>query len=292
MIIRLAFQADGKATYAVPAFRGDRYAPVLVRVNSIRPVQFTEEQFKTSLPDIERTVEHGNVTVHLDMSPRIEIYDVLNFIQAQSTIVYEHLCSNITREENKMMKNLMNEVIVLRKQDGTEIREIQANVQRGKIFIADGTVPLEEGDTLIRQLPNGMTESYIVEDRGYYATIGGIQAHYQTKVRREGTTPGGRSPTVWNVSGANARVNINSQDNSTNIITITPQNVIAELRKAIEAKVTGEQKEKLLAKLEEMSEARDRETKLTKYQQFINLAANITTILAPYLRALASWLAL
>lgn len=292
MIIRLRFRADDRANYIVPAFRGDKYGPMILNRLSTLPVEFTEEQFLTALPDLERTVEYGHVTVHLAVSSRMEVYDVLGFIQSHSTMVFDHLCSNITQEDTEMMENLMNEALVLKKQDGREMQEIRANVQRGKIFIADGTVPLEEGDTLIRQLPNGMAESYIVEDRGYYAAVGGFQAHYEAKVRREGAAPSIGGQTVWHVSGPNARVNINSQDSSTNTITITSANVIAELGKVIAWQVTGEQKDKLLAKLEEMSRARDKEAKLNKYQEFIALAANIITIIGPFLPALTTWLAL
>lgn len=293
MIIPLRFKADDKACYTVPYFAGRKYEPKLIGVSSVLPAEFTEEQFAEALGELERTVEYGHVSVHLVVRPRMDTYNVLEFIASQSSIVYEHICRNITPEEGEMMRNLMNDKLVLRKQNGEEIPEIMANVQPGKVFIADGTVPLKEGDTLIRELPNGLTESYVVEDRGYFAKIGGIQAHYQAKVRKKGAPVGAPSQqTVWNVSGPNARVNINSQDSSTNIVTVTPQNVIAELRKAITAQMSGAQRDELVAKLDEMSAAKDKDTKLARYQQFIALAANITTIVGPYLPALAAWLAL
>lgn len=291
-MIPLLYKTDNQAIYLVPYFKGQKYEPEMIRQRTMIRAQFTEAQFVEALPDLERTVDHGHVSIHLDLRPRMEMYAVLDFIAEQSSLVYEHICGNINAEESTMLKNLMNDKITIRKQNGDEIQDVAANVQPGKIFIADGEVPLEEGDTILRQLPNNMSEAYVVADRGYFAKMGGIKAHYQAKVRKQGaTTSAAPQQHVWNVSGPNARVNINSQDNSTNTVTVTPENVISELRKAIEAQVSGVQRDELLSKLTEMGQAEDRDTKLSKYQQFISLAANITTIVGPYLPALAAWLA-
>lgn len=79
----------------------------------------------------------------------------------------------------------MRDKVSLVKQDGAQFDNIQASVQPGKIFIDDASLPIEEGDRIKRKLPSGLTESYLVLDRGYYEGIGGIPAHYQIKVRKE-----------------------------------------------------------------------------------------------------------
>jgi hypothetical protein len=282
--------ADERACYVVPAFTGNKYEPRLLEVRSTLVVDFTDDQFRTALPHIERTIQYGHVSVRLIFSPHISVYELLDLIRSQSPTVFEHLCSNLSKEDITVMDRLMNETLTLKKQSGREVQGIRASVQRGKIFISDGTLPLEEGDILVRELPNGMTESYVIEDRGYYAAIGGIHAHYQAKVRRESTPSSSYGHTVWNVSGQNARVNIHSQDNSSNTVAVTPANVLAELARAVSSQVSGEARDELLAKLDEMKRAVDTKSKLQKYQEFIALAANITTIAGPFLTALAAWL--
>jgi len=99
------------------------------------------------------------------------------------------MTNDVTEEDNISLRNMMLDTVTLVKKDGTKHEDIQASVQTGKIFIADGSVPLEEADRLVRALPNGMEESFIVEDRGYYTRHGDIPEHYQAIVRREGRTP-------------------------------------------------------------------------------------------------------
>lgn len=81
--------------------------------------------------------------------------------------------------------DLMTDVVTLLKADGRMFENIKANVQPGKIFIFDGSIPIEEGDKLVRVLQNELKETYIVIDRGYYSAAHGIEAHYQIKVRKE-----------------------------------------------------------------------------------------------------------
>jgi hypothetical protein len=121
-----------------------------------------------------------------------------------------------------MFRELINEKVTLVKADGTIVREdIPAHVQPKLIFIDDITVPLEVGDHLLRKLSNGNVEDFIVDAPEFYAKIRNVPAHFQVKVRRSG----GASPehTVIhsitnNFEGANSRVNINSTDNSTNVV--------------------------------------------------------------------------
>jgi hypothetical protein len=121
-----------------------------------------------------------------------------------------------------MFRELINDKVTLVKADGTVVREdIPAHVQPKLILIEDVTVPLEMGDHLLRKLNNGNVEDFIVDDPAFCAKIRGVPDHFQVKVRRSG----GASPerTVIqsitnNFEGPNSRVNINSTDNSTNVV--------------------------------------------------------------------------
>ena len=93
---------------------------------------------------------------------------------------------------------------------------------------------------------------------------------------------------TFNLAGPNTRVNIHSTDSSTNIVYEQPS--FAEIRKAIESEVADNiERSAILAKLEDLESARDRESGSKKYQAFIAAAANHVTILAPYLPLLGHW---
>ena len=120
------------------------------------------------------------------------------------------------------------------KQDGTVIRDVGASVQSKMIFISDEKLPLEEGDKIYRQLPSGLVETFVVMDKGFIASPFAGMSHYEVKYRKEGSLDRkafDRIINVYNVSGQNARVNIQSVDNSVN--TVSSGNVFADLRNAI-----------------------------------------------------------
>lgn len=76
-----------------------------------------------------------------------------------------------------------NDKLTLIKSDSRKYEEILADVQKNKIFINDISLPIEEGDIIIRELPNGLKEKYIVIDRCLYT---GHLGHYELEVRRDG----------------------------------------------------------------------------------------------------------
>lgn len=96
---------------------------------------------------------------------------------------------------------------------------------------------------------------------------------------------------VFNISGPNARVYIKSQDRSTNIANITPEQVFAELREIISTSIQGTAKRSaLLSKVEELEETRGTSGFARKYSEFIALTANHIALFSPLLPALTQWL--
>lgn len=93
---------------------------------------------------------------------------------------------------------------------------------------------------------------------------------------------------TFNAIGPNSRNNVNSTDNSTNIV---HQGVpFAELRKAIESGVEdGARRAAILQRLADLESAPDRESGSTRYQQFIAAAADYMTLIGPFLPALGHW---
>lgn len=113
----------------------------------------------------------------------------------------------------------------------------------GKQFIIDDmSVDVQEGDEIRRLLPNGREETFLVVDPKFYKD-GHFGSHYQVAIQRRGVFDKhvGGHYTV-HVSGNNARVNVNSTDNSSNSVVVQRENLgplleeLTRLREAIAIK--------------------------------------------------------
>ena len=111
-----------------------------------------------------------------------------------------------------------NETVTLERQDGSRYEGVQALVTGKTILIPDAKIPIEPLDAILRQLPSGLVERFLVIDPGFHAAVHGLPGHYQVKYRREGQKPAGSAGYVVHVSGNNSRVNIHSTDNSINSV--------------------------------------------------------------------------
>lgn len=192
-----------------------------------------------------------------------------------------------------MFSSMMNDVICVVKPDGRRFDDIRSVVSRDTIVFDDVKVPLEEGDFIERRLPSGITEIYEVTDRGYFSGQGGIPNHYQAKVRKT-TSPPPRYQRAVNihVTGPNARVNVDSTDNSTNIVH-SPETaaMFHELADIIKTQVVaGGERDALLAQVRLLRETVGGTGYLRAYQDFIQLAANWMTIVSPFIPPLTSLL--
>jgi hypothetical protein len=158
----------------------------------------------------------------------------------------------------------------------------------------DSQLPVEEGDTVERKLPNGMVETYTVLDRGFVPDFNGVvPPHYQMKVRKDTTaklSPRGPTTNVYNLTGPNARVNIQSDDSSINIFSVSNEELFSEIGRVIgENGQNSAQRAEMLAKLRDLRQA-NKATIGERYSQFIACAADHMTLLTPFLPALAALL--
>jgi hypothetical protein len=188
-----------------------------------------------------------------------------------------------------MLSSFMNDRVTLVKSNGQRIEGIRASVQPSKIFIDDGTLPLEEDDILERSLPNGMTERYVVLDRGFFAAFHGTPAHYQAKVQKTTAKPRVAAATnVYYLSGPNARVNVQSTDSSTNILNVNSAELFSQIVQAVQAGIASDvERAAILDRVHAIEASVASPGYLTAYQQLIAAAANHMTIIAPFLPALA-----
>lgn len=181
--------------------------------------------------------------------------------------------------------NFDKDEITLIKQNGQMIENIRALVQSKVIFINDATIPIEEGDIISRDLPNGLNEKYKVLDRGFHHAFGPLRDHYQVKVQKESSLQKAQNiPVVYNLHGSNPRVNINSQDSSINITQITNENGFEQLKKAIEENITEQIiRDLYLKNLQDLKDSVGSNSFLEKYQRFISTTANHISIIAPFI---------
>jgi hypothetical protein len=187
---------------------------------------------------------------------------------------------------------LMKDVVVLVKPDGSRIEAIKASVQRDKIMVFDDSLVIEEGDTIERERPGGIIERYTVIDTGYQNRLYQIPAHYNLEVRKETAIPRAHPGPSHNyfLTGPNSRVNNNSIDVSTNIATMPSPQVFAVLRGALSEVADVEQRTLLLTQIDEMEASQGSPGFIARYQAFVQAAANHMTIVAPFIPALTQLL--
>ena len=132
---------------------------------------------------------------------------------------------------------LMTDTVSVLKQNGQTFEGIRASVQSDKIFI-QGTEPLIEiGDLVRRKMSNGAEETFKVLDPGFHEKFHSIPAGYQMRVAKLGVPEAVKAiqNITYNITGHNTRINQNSVDNSTNVVSVNTEAVelVAALRSEI-----------------------------------------------------------
>lgn len=174
---------------------------------------------------------------------------------------------------------------------GGEVRsKVRAWFSGKQFIIEDMSADVRPGDEIRRPLPNGRDDVFVVDDPTCY-TSGGFGPHYQVKVSRRGTMDrrsGGNY--AIHVTGANARVNLHSTDNSTNIS--NSGTLFGDIRAALKSGVSdSKSRSALLAAVDEMETTKDDPGKFAQaFQAFVALAANSMTIITPFLPQLTALL--
>jgi hypothetical protein len=196
-------------------------------------------------------------------------------------------------EVHSMFSQMTNNPLTLRKGDGTT-QPFRGLVTKGQVITFESTLPVEEGDIVERELPNHQTEQFEILDTGFYSAHGGIQAHYQMKVRKVTASPislhGSATTTnVYNVHGPNARINNQSVDQSHNLVGVGEDELFQKLKDVIQASIDASiQREQLLLAIGEMQENAGKRSFAEKFQNFMSLAGNCMTVVTPFLPALAN----
>ena len=185
----------------------------------------------------------------------------------------------------------MNDLISVLKPDGQRFDNLKSVVDGDSIIFDDVHVPLEEGDHIERQLPGGRTELYEVLDSGFTRGGSSIPDFYHAKVRKTTSRLPKHGPSTTNisVSGPNPRLNINSVDHSTNVVVNgVSDEVFRDLVAALRAHVQSPRDLAALeAQVAELQKTAGTAAYNRAYTDFVQLAANWMTIVAPFIPALS-----
>jgi hypothetical protein len=95
---------------------------------------------------------------------------------------------------------------------------------------------------------------------------------------------------VYHVSGDNSRVNVQSTDQSVNVVITSSEQLFQKIRESIQSGVPGEQRTEILARLEALEKAQNSASFGVCYKEFIAAAANHMTLLGPFIPALSELL--
>jgi hypothetical protein len=188
-----------------------------------------------------------------------------------------------------MFSELMKDRVTIRTADGTVHEDVRASVQGERIFTERTDIPVRPGDTLTRSTPAGVEEVFVVVDPGLHAGLSGFPSTYQMRVRRADAPPVAvrSSGIVYNVTGPNARLNINSIDSSTNVVDQAPAEFFKTLREAIRSHVPAKDREALIERADALEKAVGQKGLLQRYAEFMELAAHHVEVLTPFLPAIA-----
>ena len=182
--------------------------------------------------------------------------------------------------------------IVLKKSDGKEHKDIRAQVNRDRILTEDANVPIDPGDTIARDLPNGSVERYVVTSAHFHNTgkRSRFKDYYEVKCRKEGDERQTSPVNVRVVGSPQAHVNVQAIDNSVSIIDGVEDDVFEVARELLRKNVDDSELGLLIARVNELERTKGTQKYRDAYKELIAVAANHLTILSPILPSLASML--
>ena len=196
---------------------------------------------------------------------------------------------------NDPFEKLRRDEVTLVKKTGENIKEIKAKVEKSRITFAASERVVDDGDTLIRHLPDGRTEEYLILDSGYVAEFHGIPAKYECRVEKKTALKSSsqRADIVYNVnfSGANSRFNLHSYDLSSNLVDVEPEQLFKELRSVIARDIEDDGKrDEVLKQVDTLKKTYGTPQFLETYQSFVSSVADHMTIIGPFIPALSQLL--
>lgn len=187
---------------------------------------------------------------------------------------------------------LLTDTVSVLKQDGERFEGIKAAVDSDKISIMRSDILIETGDLVSRKMSNGAEETFRVLDPGFHEKFHSIPAGYQMRVVKLGVPEAAKATQniTYNITGHNARINQNSVDNSTNVVSVNPDVVelLAALRSEISSMDLSQEQMRAASELLDTAEAQIQGGKpskpvLSAVLKALPHAANVTAIVSSIL---------
>lgn len=86
------------------------------------------------------------------------------------------------------MSGFPREKVKIKKSNNSLIDDVEALFSNYTVLVEDISIIIEDGDYILRTLPNGLVEEYLVIDNGYISGNGNIPSHYQISVKKNTTS--------------------------------------------------------------------------------------------------------
>ena len=192
------------------------------------------------------------------------------------------------------MTYLFNDFVTIISPDGTPRGQIGAVVDKNSITTADASLLVEVGDTIERDLPHGKKETFSVTHVQFHKGLATIPDFYEITIAApDASSPvSDQSRVSVHVSGSPyARVNLNSVDNSNNVVNNHAHELFQEVRRLLETSIEdNEEKTLLLQSVDEMEATHGDGDFVSKYKNFMGFAADHMAVLSPVMPGLASLL--
>ena len=183
------------------------------------------------------------------------------------------------------MNPLFNDIVTVIDQSGTTRGQTKAVIGKNRISTLDTSILVEDGDTIERDLPHGRKETFSVTHVQFKRGIGRIKDFYEITTRNPNSLPNRPSKpgvSVYVTDSPHTRVNLNSVDSACYMVSIRANEVFQQTRDLLEAGVEDdEERADLLHSVNEMESAHETQDFITKYKDFMGLAANHITSLDP-----------
>lgn len=151
---------------------------------------------------------------------------------------------------------------------------------------------IQVGDWIRGKTSNDLLFIEDIKSQILHGKIFQIKAYYITKFQyeqKEKELQRKEQPSIiYNLNGANTRVNNNSTDNSTNIINTSTSDLFDEIRKVLKETVVDEMELRVLREIvNEMENNQNSKGFNQAYTKFITGAASHMTVLSPLIPALS-----
>ena len=184
------------------------------------------------------------------------------------------------------LENFPTEEIEIYDEYGKYIANVKGFFGKEYLTITDVSIPIVEGQYIIRKLPNGVNEKYEIINSKYNKGNENVCDFYKLTLKKS-TIKNKETKTIINNIYNCEKVNVDSIDNSVNIkLNNSEELILNEIKKILDSIQENNKEKKEL--FDEMCKNIGKKTFLEKYQLFIASMADHITVLTPFIPFLTS----